>query len=42
LVLTGGFLAIRILETEARPVAMAVEIATPLQQREYDKAMDRE
>ena len=36
------FPAIRILETEARPAAMAVEIAVPLRRREYDKAIDRE
>ena len=38
----GGFPAIKILETEARPAAMAVEIAVPLRRREYDKAIDRE
>jgi hypothetical protein len=42
LVPIGGFPAIRILEAKARPATMAVEIATPLQQREYNKAIDRE
>jgi len=42
LVLIGGFLAIKILEAEARPTAMAIEITTPLRQREYDKAINRE
>jgi hypothetical protein len=36
------FLVIRILKTKVRPTAMAIEIATPLWRREYNKAIDKE